>query len=205
MDEEKIQRLKSYPLFQVVDVPIDLLISSEYNPRKFKNDESKEALKKSLREDPDFMKVRPIVVNVYEGREGTIIAGDKRFVSAAELGWPTVPTVFVTVPLEKEKAWNLKDNIHQGEWDLAKRKDLVIELRDVGYDLGSIGYTGGEMIDVMGGVSLSTDDMKSNPDYSKGTTPRKKPKVKLAEGMELECPNCHSTFTYGAKVELTGE
>ncbi len=205
MDQETINQLRLYPLLTVSDVPVQLIASSEYNPRKFRDDAAKESLKQSLKADPDFMRVRPIIVNMFEGREGVIIAGDKRFISAAELEWPTVPVVFVSVPIEKEKAWNLKDNIHQGEWDVAKRKDLVMELRDMGMDMGSIGYTGGEIVDIMGGVQLSGEgDHKNDPNYN-GTTPRKKAKVKIAEGAELECPNCHSTFTYGVKAEMTGE
>lgn len=202
MDQDALNQLKSYPLLQVVDVPLSLLFASEYNPRRFKSDESKEALKTSLREDPDFMRARPIIVNMHEGREGIIIAGHKRFLTAAELEWPTVPVMFVDVPEGKEKAWNVKDNIHNGEWIPEKLKENMTELRDLGYDMGTLGFTGGEVVDVMGGLTLGSENHSTPPNT--GTTPKKGPKMKIAEGAELECPNCHSKFTYGVKAEMTG-
>lgn len=202
--EERTAQLKSYPLLQVIDVPITLLASSEYNPREFKSDEDREALKKSLTEDPDFMTARPIIVNVHEGREGVIIAGDKRFICAAELEWSTVPAMFVNVPIEKEKAWNLKDNIHNGKWVPEKRKELMSELQELGYDMGTIGFTGGEVVDIMGGIDISGDP-KNDPDY-KGTTPStKRAKAKIMEGQEITCPHCNTVFTFGVKMETQGD
>lgn len=203
MDDEAFKIIKSQPLFQTVEFPIEYLLAPDYNPRDH-TPEKLEALKKSMTEDPDFLKLRPLIVNTFEGREGIVIGGSKRLLAGQELEMKTIPCIFVYVPPIKEKAWNLKDNIPTGQWIEEKRKEVVMDLRNEGYDIGTLGFGGGEVMDVMGGVSLEGTDPKNDPNYN-GTTPKRSPKIKIAEGAELECPACHTKFTYGVKVETTGE
>lgn len=201
MNPEIITLIKSQPLLKTVEFSTNYLMAAEYNPRSH-TPEKLEALKVSLEEDPEFLTLRPIIVNTYEGREGIVIGGSKRLLAAQELEWENVPCIFVYVPPIKEKAWNTKDNVPTGEWIEDKQKEVLMDLREEGYNLSSLGFSGGEIVDVMGGIQLGGDP-KNDPNYN-GTTPKKKPKVKIAEGTELECPNCGSTFTYGVKVNMTG-
>ncbi len=202
MDPEIIAKIKKAPLFRTVMAPVEWLMAPDYNPRSH-TPEKLEALKASIKEDPDFFKIRPLIVNTYEEREGFVIGGSKRLLAAQELEMEKVPVIFVYVPQTKEKAWNTKDNVPTGEWIPEKRKEVMMDLRNDGYDLGTLGFAGGEIIDVMGGIQLG-GDASNDPNYN-GTTPRKKPKIKIAEGAELECPDCGFKFTYGIKAESSDQ
>jgi DNA modification methylase len=105
---------------------ITTLRPSEYNPRTLTKARF-EDLKKSLRNDPEFLKVRPIIINTSQGREGVIIGGHMRYEAAKALGWTTLPVIEVDVPLEQEKAWNVKDNAHHGESDEQMLAELIMQ------------------------------------------------------------------------------
>jgi ParB-like chromosome segregation protein Spo0J len=81
------------------------------SPARFEN------LKRSLREDPEFLDARPLLVNSYPGRENIAVAGNMRLRAAQELGWTEVPALVVSIPPEIEAQWNLKDN---NQWGLAE-------------------------------------------------------------------------------------
>lgn len=98
---------------------------ADYNPRRISKSRL-EGLKRSLAADPDFMRVRRIVVNVSPTRRGVVIAGHMRLLAARELGWETVPVLEVEVDARTEKAWNVKDNHHAGEDDRARLGELVL-------------------------------------------------------------------------------
>lgn len=199
---DHVDNYSNVELYKTVLVPIEMVVVNEYNPRTI-DDEDLTALASSIKEDPDFFKVRPCIINTFESRAGTLIAGSKRFQAAVEkLGWKKVPAMFVKVPPDREKAWNIKDNHHNGKWDDVAKKEILLELHDEGYDMSTIGFTPQLLVETLN-FSPDALDKKNDPDY-KGTTPRK-PKVKIAEGMELTCPNCNTTFTYGVKMETTGD
>ena len=105
--------------------PIAQIQGSQYNPRTLTRARF-EDLKRSLKEDPDFLRVRPIIVNTHPGREGVIIGGHMRFEAAKALGWTEIPCVEVDVPPEKERAWNVKDNAHHGVFDEEKLAELIM-------------------------------------------------------------------------------
>lgn len=174
-------------------VDIDKPEPAEYNPRTIEEDRLV-ALMNSLDQDPEYMKVRPIVVNMYGGREWLVIAGNKRLKAAKELGWSKIPAMFVKVPKNKEKKWNLKDNINQGEWDRPKVQEILIELRDEGELMTDIGLTPEETIDYIES-DIGELDPTDNPEYQ-GTTPSSK-KAGVRQAVEVECPECGATFHTG--------
>lgn len=180
MDEEVRTSIRLQQLFYTVEFPIENLVAPEYNPR-LHSPEKLEALKNSMREDPDFLRVRPIIVNTYEGREGVVIGGSKRLLAAQEMRMETIPVIFVYVPPTKEKAWNVKDNVPTGDWIPEKRKEVLMDLRNDGFDLTTLGLAGGEMVDMMGGLNLD-DNPKQDPEYN-GTTP-------ASASKDLQCPAC---------------
>ena len=104
--------------------PVGDLIAAEYNPRTI-TPERLESLKKSLKADPDFLHVRPIIVNVNADRRGVIVGGNMRWLAAKELGMAEVPCVEVDLTLKQEQAWNFKDNSHHGEWDMDALTELL--------------------------------------------------------------------------------
>lgn len=116
---------------QTVEVPINELIPADYNPRKH-DDVASEQLKQSILR---FGLVDPVISNSSPERKNIIIGGHFRWEVARELGYETVPVVYVDIPdLEKEKELNLRLNKNTGEfdWDLLAKFDESF-LSDVGF------------------------------------------------------------------------
>lgn len=117
------------------------LVHAEYNPRTI-DPARMDDLRRSLRDDPDFFKIRPAIVNMFEGRENIIIAGNKRCEAALLEGWTEVPCIEVRVDPAKERIWNVKDNNNFGEWDDKLLSVLLEEIRDLGGDPGDTALEG---------------------------------------------------------------
>lgn len=120
-------------------VPAADLKSAEYNPRRH-DEAAADHLKESIRR---FGAVDPLVVNKAKGRENVVVGGNFRLEVLRELGYETVPAVFVDIPeIEREKELNIRLNKNQGEFDI----ELLAEfdetfLTDIGFnseDLDSI-------------------------------------------------------------------
>ena len=79
--------------------------------------------------------VQPILVNKHEGRENIIIGGNQRVKALKEMGYKTVPVVFLDLYLEKEKELNLRLNVSSGDWNYQMlQNDFGINLLiDVGF------------------------------------------------------------------------
>lgn len=122
--------MKKIPI-KTVEVSAKDLIPADYNPRK--HDElATEQLKQSIMR---FGLVDPIIVNSALSRRNIIIGGHFRWVVAKDLGYETVPVVYVDISdLEKEKELNLRLNKNTGEfdWDLLAKFDESV-LADVGF------------------------------------------------------------------------
>jgi len=112
------------------------LVSPDYNPRKH-DDLAKEQLKESIRR---FGIVDPIVANSAPTRKNIIIGGNFRWETIKELGYKTVPVVYVDISdLEKEKELNIRLNKNTGEfdWDLLAKFDESF-LADIGFSSGEL-------------------------------------------------------------------
>lgn len=116
---------------KIHEVDISSLKPADYNPRKW-SDKAIEDLKESVLR---FGLVDPFIVNKAKSREYVLIGGHFRLAIAKELGYKTVPVVFVDIPdVEKEKELNLRLNKNTGEFDwglLAKFDESF--LADVGF------------------------------------------------------------------------
>lgn len=113
--------------FQVSWVNPATLIKTENNPRKIKDKKFSE-LMQSIKEFPEMMSLRPIVVD----GKSKILGGEKRYLACVELKWPLVPVVIADTLNEKQKAeFIVKDNLSSGEFDMEiltenwGKKDLV--------------------------------------------------------------------------------
>lgn len=116
---------------QTVEVPINDLIPADYNPRKHDEVASGQLKQSILR----FGLVDPVISNSSPERKNIIIGGHFRWEVAKELGYETVPVVYVDIPdIEKEKELNLRLNKNTGEfdWDLLAKFDESF-LSDVGF------------------------------------------------------------------------
>lgn len=116
---------------QIVQVPIDSLQASLYNPRRWSK-EQLSALKESITR---FGIVDPVIANNAVGRENVLIGGHMRLVALKELKHTEVPVVFLTIPdLAKEKELNVRLNRNLGEFDFSLLKDFEMDvLKDVGF------------------------------------------------------------------------
>jgi len=115
---------------KIEHVDITTINPTDYNPRTWSN-EQKEKLKESINQ---FGNVDPIIVNNHPDRNNIVIGGHFRLEVCKELGHKTIPVVYVTLPLEKERELNIRLNKNHGEFNfdlLAKFDELI--LKDIGF------------------------------------------------------------------------
>ncbi len=126
---------------KVVQIPVMDLRPSEYNPRKW-SEEAISGLTESIKK---FGLVEPVLCNSAEGRENLVIGGHFRLKVAKDLGYTTIPVVYVDIPeIEKEKELNLRLNRNLGAWDLGLLAEFDPSL------LGDVGFTSEEMDEIVG-------------------------------------------------------
>jgi DNA modification methylase len=102
------------------------------NPRIIKDDKFKK-LVQSIKDFPEMLNIRPIVVN----KDMIILGGNMRFKACKEAGLKEVPIIITDLTEEKQREFLIKDNTSGGEWDwevLANQWD-VEELESWGLDV----------------------------------------------------------------------
>ena len=103
------------------------------NPRLIKDDKF-EKLVKSIKEFPEMLDIRPIVVN----SDMVILGGNMRFKACKEAGLKEIPVIVAdNLTEEQQREFLIKDNTSGGEWDfevLANEWDNE-QLEDWGLDL----------------------------------------------------------------------
>jgi site-specific DNA-methyltransferase (adenine-specific) len=107
------------------------------NPRLLKDDKFKK-LVKSIQDDPEMLELREVIAYDNNG-ELVVIAGNMRLKACQEIGIKDIPTKILpqNTPVEKLKAYTIKDNVAFGEhnWDdLANNWD-ALELTEWGLDI----------------------------------------------------------------------
>ena len=115
----------------IVEVPINELRASEYNPRKHSKEQA-DQLKESIKR---FGMVDPVICNSAPERNNVIIGGHFRVEVAKEMGMTNVPVVYVQITdIDKEKELNLRLNKNVGEFDLELLAEFdEVFLKDVGF------------------------------------------------------------------------
>lgn len=117
-------------------VPIEQLNPAPYNPRKWSEEKTKQ-LKESIKK---YGLIDPCVVNQATGRKNIVIGGHFRLKVAKELGYKTIPVVYLTIPdIETEKELNIRLNKNLGEWDWELLASFSEKLLD------NIGFTSQEL------------------------------------------------------------
>lgn len=133
---------------------------SENNPRIIRDHKFK-ALVKSIREFPQMLELRPIVVDA----SGTILGGNMRYNACKEAGLKEIPVLYATELTEAQmQEFVIKDNVNFGEWNwdtLANEWDQDL-LVNWGIDSFNFG-TEAELIVFDG--DLNNED---NPNYQRG-------------------------------------
>jgi DNA modification methylase len=114
-------------------VKISEVKSNPNNPRLIK-DHKFEKLVNSIKEFPEMLELRPIVVNA----DMVVLGGNMRLKACKEAGLKEVPIIYADqLTDEQQKEFIIKDNVGFGEWDwdmIANEWDLQ-ELEEWGLDL----------------------------------------------------------------------
>lgn len=103
------------------------------NPRLIKDDKFKK-LVQSIKDFPEMLDIRPIVVN----SDNIILGGNMRFKACKEAGLKEIPVIIAdNLSEEQQREFLIKDNTSGGEWDfemLANEWD-VDQLNEWGLDI----------------------------------------------------------------------
>ena len=82
------------------------------NPRLIKDDKFKK-LVQSIKDFPEMLNIRPIVVN----KDMIILGGNMRYKACKEAGLKEIPIIVTDLTEDKQREFLIKDNTSGGEWD----------------------------------------------------------------------------------------
>lgn len=82
------------------------------NPRIIKDDKFKK-LVQSIKDFPEMLNIRPIVVN----QDMIILGGNMRYKACKEAGLKEIPIIITDLSEDKQREFLIKDNTSGGEWD----------------------------------------------------------------------------------------
>jgi len=119
---------------KTVKVKISDIKANPNNPRLIKDDKFKK-LVQSIKDFPEMLNIRPIVVN----QDMVILGGNMRYKACKEAGLKEVPVIITNLSEEKQREFLIKDNVSGGEWNwevLANEWDNE-ELESWGLDIPS--------------------------------------------------------------------
>jgi site-specific DNA-methyltransferase (adenine-specific) len=115
------------------------IIPNENNPRILKDDKFKKLIQ-SIKDFPEMLEIRPIVVN----NEMMILGGNMRLKAIQEIGIKEVPIIKAeNLTEQQQREFLIKDNVGFGEWDwdaLANDWDPA-ELNEWGLDVPNMDFT----------------------------------------------------------------
>jgi DNA modification methylase len=121
---------------EIVDASVDELVLNARNPRRMRAERKAQFLK-TLEAERGLMEARPVIAR---RSDKVVIAGNMRLQGARELGWRTIPTVFVEVDDLRAATWTFLDNRQFGEDDEDLAAELLAELQERGADLELTGF-----------------------------------------------------------------
>ena len=97
---------------EIQEVDIKDIIPNPNNPRLIK-DEKFLKLVKSIKDFPEMLSIRPIVVN----KQMVVLGGNMRLKALKEAGIKKVPVIISDLTEEQQREFIIKDNVGFGEWD----------------------------------------------------------------------------------------
>lgn len=104
------------------------------NPRIIKDDKFKK-LVQSIKDFPEMLNIRPIVVN----QDMIILGGNMRYKACKEAGLKEIPVIVTDLTEAQQREFLIKDNTSGGEWDweVLKNEWDVDQLDEWGLDIPS--------------------------------------------------------------------
>jgi DNA modification methylase len=141
---------------------VDSIIPSPDNPRYW-DEKSRRDLKESIKRHG---LTEPLLVNSSPKRKNCLISGHFRLEMAKELGYQTVPVIFLNIPSEeKERELLLRMNVNQGAWDYELLKSFEITmLLDVGFENEDLSHIWDE------NLSIEDDNLNIEEEIQKAKT-----------------------------------
>jgi hypothetical protein len=127
------------------------------NPRTIR-DEKFEKLLKSIKEFPDMLKLRPIVLN----SDNVVIGGNMRLKACIEAGLKEVPVIIAKgLTPDQEREFSIKDNVSNGDWNWEALLQGWNSAELVGWGFDSYSFSTVET--VFGGFKeTDQDDLEDN-------------------------------------------
>jgi DNA modification methylase len=125
-------------VLKVQEIEINAPCPWEDNPRV--NDHAVNAVAESIR---SFGFNVPILCD----QNLTIVAGHTRWKAAQKLGMTRIPAIVVNMTDAQRRAFSVADNktAEIADWDLAKLRDILEELKSEDVDIKSLGFTDAEV------------------------------------------------------------
>jgi|TARA_Y100001938_G_C7949524_1_gene358535 ParB-like chromosome segregation protein Spo0J len=118
---------------QIQTLQISNIKLNSNNPR-IVNKAKFEKLKQSIKELPEMLQLRPLILN----EDNVILGGNMRYKALVELGYTEVPVIRAESLTERQaQEFLIKDNLSYGDWDfdiLANEWDSV-DLEEWGLDV----------------------------------------------------------------------
>lgn len=147
-------------IMKIEKINSDEIKNNPNNPRFIKDDKYKK-LVKSIREFPEMLEIRPIVID----EEGIVLGGNMRLKACREAGIKEVPIIRANELTEdQKKEFILKDNQSFGDWDTKLlndwSKDLLLKSGFEEYDLIDIWGTN----DMVAGMTKELEGSNFNKD-----------------------------------------
>jgi hypothetical protein len=131
-----VQQLKIEKSEDMEMIKLSQIIPNPDNPRTI-SDQKLKQLKKSLKEFPKMMEIRPIVVD----ENWIALGGNQRRLGLEKLGYEEIPSTWVRqekdLTDEEKLEFIIKDNASFGEWDWTQLNDSwdQIQIQEWGLDL----------------------------------------------------------------------
>jgi len=147
-------------IMKIEKINSDEIKNNPNNPRFIKDDKYKK-LVKSIRDFPEMLEIRPIVID----EEGIVLGGNMRLKACREAGIKEVPIIRANELTEdQKKEFILKDNQSFGDWDTKLlndwSKDLLLKSGFEEYDLIDIWGTN----DMVAGYKKELEGSNFNKD-----------------------------------------
>ena len=118
---------------EIREIKISEVKANPSNPRTIRNDKFAK-LVKSIKEFPEMLKLRPIIVN----DDMIVIGGNQRLRACKEAGLQTIPVIMASeLTVNQQRQFMIKDNVSSGEFnwdDLANEWDEFV-LESWGVDI----------------------------------------------------------------------
>jgi hypothetical protein len=158
-DNKKIAELGKNELVSIQSLEVNdgQVVGIPKNPRYLKGEEH-DKLKKSLKESPELLRYKPLMVYATD-TSYIVICGNMRLRICQELhnegieGFDALPCFVLNkdVPIAKIKEYAIKDNVQAGNWDwdeLANGDWEVEDLQDWGLECSFLGNDSEENADI---------------------------------------------------------